>query len=64
MANQTAWQAWHICHEMGRDGYAGIMQANQVIAVLEALDGTTEDLRKVQTIERLYRELNPREKKD
>lgn len=40
------------------------MQASEIIAVLEALDGTIEDLDRVRATERLYREINPREEKE
>lgn len=40
------------------------MQASQVVAMLEVLDGTIEDLDRVRVIERLYHEINPREDKE
>lgn len=40
------------------------MQASEVIAVLEALGGTIEDLDRVRVLERLYHEINPREDKE
>lgn len=40
------------------------MQASEVIAVLNVLDGTIEDLDRIRAIERLYREINPSEGKE
>lgn len=62
--NRIAWQAWQICHEMGREEFGGIMQASETIAVLETLGGDMEDLDRVCVIERLFQELNPQEEKE
>lgn len=41
----------------------GIMQAANVVAVLEALGGTEEDLEKVMLLESIYQEKRPKEEK-
>ncbi|MFA7347264.1 MAG: hypothetical protein WCZ86_05850 [Desulfurivibrionaceae bacterium] len=40
-----------ICDLAGREGMAGIMQAVNIIATLEALDGCEDDLDKVLAVE-------------
>ena len=61
--NELAVKVWQICHVMGREGMAGIMQAVNVVAVLSAYRGTVKDLEKVMLLERIYQETRPRDKK-
>lgn len=55
--NRLAVRAWQICHVMGREGMAGIMQAANVVAVLQMLGGDELDLEKVMVIEEVYQRL-------
>lgn len=53
-SNALAWRVWQMCNVMGREGFGGMLQATNVLALLSALGGSEDDLEKVMIIESYY----------